>query len=119
EGEGHDGDHDHDQRHEARPEPAAGKHRRERLVLFQIVGEELGDLVAELLVRALDGLQAELELPLLRDGLREGADQAGAVGEPAREAVDLRVVVVAWGALAARAMLAGRTMLALARPRAG
>ena len=70
EGNGRDGCDDHDQRHEARAKPTAMEHRRTRLVLLRIVGEELGHLVAELMVRLLDGLQAELELPLFRDAAK-------------------------------------------------
>ncbi len=63
----------------SRAKPTAPEHPRAGLVFVRIVGEELGNRVAELMVRLLDGLQAELERPLFRGAAREGADLARAV----------------------------------------
>src|SRR5262249_44732788 len=92
---GHDGDEDQDQRDEARANPAATEHGRTRGALVQVFVEELCHVVTELMVASLEGLQAKLELPLLREGFREGADHASAVGQPACQWCEIFGLLVA------------------------
>jgi hypothetical protein len=67
-GDGYDGDDDQDQHHESRANPAAAEQAGARVGLIRLVGEELGNFVADLAVGSFEGLQPDLELPLLREG---------------------------------------------------